>query len=291
VIDGLIQDPRRCDFDPATLKCPASDSTPDTDPTCLSDGQVQALRAIYKGVVTNKGVQVYPGYSQSDPGENLDNLYTLTGWGEWITGLLSPTMPVPANGEPWGGSLLVSPLQWSFQDQLLKYFFAGSASYNSFTFDVNTDLAAFLKIYTVGGSPGDDFRALCAFERAGGKLIIYHGWSDPAMAPLESLRFYKHLINDVFSGNVTKVRRFARLFMVPGMHHCEGGPGPNVFDMLSPLNKWVTNHEAPNSVRAVHYYENDPTTFIDRSMPLCPYPETAHFVGGNVFVASSWRCF
>ena len=291
VIDGLIQDPRRCDFDPATLKCPARDSTPDTDPTCLSNGQVQALKAIYKGLVAKNGVQIYPGYSQSDPGEDLDSLSDATGWGVWITGLLSATRPVPANGEPWGGSLLVSPLQWSFQDQLLKYFFAGSASYHSLAFDVNRDLANFLKVATVGGSQGGDFNALRGFKKAGGKLIMYHGWSDPAISPLESVRFYKHLINDVFSGDVTEVRRFARLFMVPGMHHCAGGPGPNVFDLLTPLDNWVTNHKAPDSVLATHYFENEPTTFIDRSMPLCAFPETAHLVGGNVFVASSWRCF
>jgi hypothetical protein len=53
----------------------------------------------------------------------------------------------------------------------------------------------------------------------------------------------------------------------------------------------VTNHKAPDSVLAIHYSENDPTTFIDRAMPLCAFPETAHLVGGNVFVASSWKCF
>jgi feruloyl esterase len=292
VIDGLIQDPRKCAFDPATLKCPASDPTPDTDPTCLSKGQVQALKAIYKGLVTKKGVQVYPGYTQSDPGEDLDSLSDATGWGEWITGLVRPTIPVPVNGEPWGGSLLASPLQWSFQDQELKYFFANSASYDSLTFDVNTDLARFLETSTVGGSQGDNARALRNFQREGGKLIMYHGWSDPAVSPLESVRFYHNqLIGNVFSGNATAVRRFARLFMVPGMHHCGGGPGPNVFDMLAPLDNWVTHGKAPDSVVAMHYSENDPTTFIDRSMPLCAFPETAHLIGGNVFVASSWKCF
>ena len=292
VVDGLIQDPRICAFDPATLQCPARDSTPDTDPICLSQGQVQALRAIYNGLVTNKGVRIYPGYTQSDPGEELDNLTDASGWGVWITGLLPATIPVPVNGEPWGGSLLISPLQWSFQDQLLKYFYAGSATYNSLAFDVNIDLANFLKIYTVGGSPGDEAKALRAFKKLGGKLIIYHGWSDPAVTPLETVRFYRtQLIDNIFAGDAAEVRRFARLFMVPGMHHCSGGPGPNVFDMLDPLDDWVTNHKAPDSILAVHYYDNDPATFIDRSMPLCAFPETAHLIGSNLFEASSWRCF
>ena len=78
--------------------------------------------------------------------------------------------------------------------------------------------------------------------------------------------------------------------MVPGMAHCSGGPGPNVFDAVTPLVIWVETGAAPDSIIAAHFFNNDTSTFIDRTMPLCAWPETAHFLGGNKFEASSWKC-
>jgi feruloyl esterase len=78
--------------------------------------------------------------------------------------------------------------------------------------------------------------------------------------------------------------------MVPGMHHCAGGPGPNVFDPLTPLIGWVQLGIAPAEIMAVHFTNNDPTMPVDRSMPLCPYPQVARYIGGPIDVASSWKC-
>ncbi len=254
---------------------------------------MQALKAIYQGLVTKKASRSIPAIPQSDPGEDLDSLSDATGWGEWITGLLRPTIPLPANGEPWGGSLLASPLQWSFQDQELKYFFASSASYNSLTFDINTDLANFLKTSTVGGSQGDDARALRNFKREGGKLIMYHGWSDPAMTPLESVQVLPQSTD-----RQCLLRQRDRGAKVRAAVHGAGNASLRRRAGTQRLRHAISPRQLGDPVArrrtrsvAIHYSENDPTTFIDRSMPLCAFPETAHLVGGNVFVASSWKCF
>ena len=106
VEDGLIQDPRICPFDPGVLKCAASDPAPDLDPLCLSGAQVKAVRAIYQGAITSKGVQLYPGYTKSDPGGDFDDPTGADGGGLWITGFNTPTIPPPANGEPWGSGFV-----------------------------------------------------------------------------------------------------------------------------------------------------------------------------------------
>jgi feruloyl esterase len=80
--------------------------------------------------------------------------------------------------------------------------------------------------------------------------------------------------------------------MVPGLHHCAWGPGPNVFDPLTPLIEWVQLKIPPAEIIAEHFTNNDPTMPVDRSMPLCPYPQVATYIGGGapVDVASSWKC-
>jgi tannase/feruloyl esterase len=286
VDDGLIQDPRKCSFNPASLKCPTSDPSPDADPLCLSADQVAAVKAIYNGPITSKGVHLYPGFTKSDPGGD-------DGWPLWITGVNTPTIPPPIDGEPWGappGSLAVAPLQFSFQDQFMKYFVFNSATFDSLSFDINnaTDLSTLDTVVTRDGANGLNAN-LKPFKMVGGKLLMYHGWSDPAVTPKETVKYYNQVIAK-FGGDLHKVRKFARLFMVPGMHHCGGGPGPNVFDAVTPLVIWVETGAAPDSIIAAHFFNNDTSTFIDRTMPLCAWPETAHFLGGNKFEASSWKC-
>jgi len=132
---------------------------------------------------------------------------------------------------------------------------------------------------------------LSGFARRGGKLILYHGWSDPAITPLATVHYYDAVTEQ--QGGVNRTEQFARLFMVPGMRHCvgSGGPGPNVFDPLTPLINWVERNVAPKQIVAAHFLDNDPTTgVVTRTMPLCPYPEVAQFLGGDVNDAANWSC-
>ena len=240
-----------------------------------------ALKAVYAGATTADGRKVYSGFSKSDPAGD-------DGWAFWTTGFVPPD--APGTAEPWS-DLGLAPLQFIFQDQVLKFFVFGDPGYNSLSFNLNSsDLARTQIVMNRGGAEGTD-PDLSTFKDRGGKLIIYHGWSDPAVSPLETIRYYDGIIQE--QGGLNRTGQFARLFMVPGMHHCiaSGGPAPNVFDPISPLIDWVERDEAPTQILATHFQDNDPSTgVITRTMPLCPYPEVAVFMGGDVNQASNWAC-
>jgi feruloyl esterase len=281
VVDGLIQDPRKCNFDPATLLCTTGQTS-----NCLKPQQINTLKAIFSGAVGDGNVQLYPGYEPSDMGGP-------DGWPLWITGFTPPQLGV---AEPWGpppASFPVAPFQWSTQDQYLKYFVFNDPNYNSLNFNTYNPLdmkalAAPISAYPFVVGENTD---LSAFFNLGGKLVMYHGFSDAAVAPQVSVDYYTGVANTLYRGDFSQLQDHARLFMVPGMHHCGGGPGPNVFDPLGPAALWALGFAPPPAqIIATHYVDNDQTKPVDRTMPLCPYPQVAKYVGGPVDVASSWTC-
>jgi len=274
VVDGLVQDPRRCTFDPASLLCSSGDVS-----NCLTAAQLESLKTVYGGATTN-GRIVYSGFSKSDSAADGS-------WGTWITGLVAPD--APGTPEPWSDPQ-IAPWQFILQDQVLKFFVFGDPAYNSLSFDINSnDLAKVHMVWNRGGGEATN-PDLSDFMSRGGKLIMYQGWSDPAVSPQETIRYYNSVIQH--QGGLIRTKQFARLFMAPGMQHCVGsGPGPNIFDPLNPLIDWVEKNVKPVRIVAEHFQDNDPSTgLITRSMPLCPYPETAHFNGGDVNQASNWSC-
>jgi feruloyl esterase len=283
VRDGLIQDPRKCRFNPESLRCRHGDN-----PNCLAAGQVETLKAVYSGASTADGHQIYPGYTKSDPFGNPDLAFGEDGWAFWMTGFEHPN--APGTAEPWMTPEF-PPLVFFYQDQFLKYFVFSDPNYNFLDFNLNSDnLARAQAVINRGGAAGTN-PDLSGFARRGGKLILYHGWSDPAITPLATVHYYDAVTEQ--QGGVNRTEQFARLFMVPGMRHCvgSGGPGPNVFDPLTPLINWVERNVAPKQIVAAHFLDNDPTTgVVTRTMPLCPYPEVAQFLGGDVNHAANWSC-
>jgi feruloyl esterase len=131
----------------------------------------------------------------------------------------------------------------------------------------------------------DDPSKYGAFFSRGGKLLMYHGYDDLIISPYSSIWFYEDLAEK--NGGYEKLEGNARLFMVPGMLHCNGGSGPNAFDTLSALEKWVEKGVPPDAITATH----STSDVVDRSMPLCKFPEQAHYKGsGDVNDAANWSC-
>jgi len=126
---------------------------------------------------------------------------------------------------------------------------------------------------------------LKAFQQHGGKMIMYHGWADQAIQPENSINYYESVVSAM--GGQQKTQEFLRLFMVPGMTHCQGGAGPNVFDPLTALEEWRENNSAPEKIIATHSTSNA----IDNTRPLCPYPQAAIYKGsGNTTDAANFVC-
>lgn len=278
VIDGLIEDPRLCKFNPASIECKDGNTS-----NCLTAAQVATVDAIHRGAHSEDGTQLYPGYTLSNPAGS-------TGWISWITGATTPTFDVP---EPWGNpptSLVIAPYQWSFQDQFMKYFVFDDPGYDSLSFEfTGSDLSMLKSATSLYGGNGENPN-LAPFFSHGGKLIMYHGWSDPALTPFVSIHYYRAVAKRL-GGGFKHLKRHARLFMVPGMHHCGGGPGPNLFNPLPQLMEWVNYGVAPKDIIATHCVNNNTTDcVVDRTMPLCPYPKIASYIGGPIDAASSWIC-
>jgi len=123
------------------------------------------------------------------------------------------------------------------------------------------------------------------FFASGGKLIQYHGWADPQIQPLSSVKYYESALKHM--GGPAKAADNYRLFMVPGMAHCGGGEGTSQFDMLSSLERWVEKGEAPDSIPASRIVNGR----VDRRRPLCPYPQQATYKGsGDINDAANFAC-
>lgn len=120
------------------------------------------------------------------------------------------------------------------------------------------------------------------FKKHGGKLIFYHGWIDPGVPPLNTIDYFKKMGQDTKGSQDD----FARLFMIPGMGHCGGGPGAQLFDGVTAITDWVENGKKPNGLLAT----SDATRFPAISRPLCKYPEKTLYVGGDNTLASSYKC-
>jgi feruloyl esterase len=262
IADGVLDDPRQCKFDPEVLMC-----RDDKDaPSCLTPKQVRAVKDIWAGSRNRTGV-VYPGYM---PGAE-----SAGGWASYMTG----SGPLSGN-------------HWEQADNTLKYFIFENASWDFRTFDYNKDVDFALKKL---GKTFDAFDAdLTKFRQRGNKLIMYHGWNDPSISPLNTIEYYNRVVGHLMNGKngsrdeaETKAQQQVRLFMVPGMLHCSGGPGPSNFDMLTALEDWVEHNRAPERIIASHSTNG----VQDKTRPLCVYPKVAVYSGtGSTNDAANFAC-
>jgi feruloyl esterase len=268
LVDGLISDPRPCDFNPARLACTGAETA-----GCLAPGQLATISTIYAGLTDAQGRQYAPPFPKGHEGGP-------SGWRGWITGN-EPPVEQPDGSLGFGGRL---PSGYGLADANFRFLAleddAPGFSWRTFRFP--QDLPR-LKTMSEILSPLDtDLRP---FQRAGGKLVVYHGWADPGISALGTLRYMEDVTRVV--GGQAAADAFTRTYFVPGMHHCAGGPGVDRFDMLTALERWVERGEAPRAIVASRVEQ----AVTVRSRPLCPHPQVAAYRGaGSIDEARSFEC-
>ena len=266
VIDGLIGDPRQCKFDPSTVLCKTVDSG-----DCLTAGQLATVKRIYSDTKLPDGRTL----------RGLPFGHEDMGWSFWNTG---PQAPIKqADGRMWF-TQEASPIGFQFTDNFFRYvaFEEDDPKYDWRQFDLNRDLS---KIETIAKILSPTDANLTKFGANGKKLLMYHGWADPALSAYDSIDYYNNVVAAV--GGKDKADDFVRLFLAPGMHHCGGGPGPNTFDAIAAMEQWVEKGIAPDKLIA----SRSDGGKIVRTRPLCPEPQVAKYVGtGSIDLAENFRC-
>jgi feruloyl esterase len=268
--DGVIEDPRKCGFDPSTLTCTGTETN-----DCLTTAQVSALKKIYGGPHDSKGNRIGQGF---EPGAETGT----GGWGLWITG------QAPAKS-----------LQSTFASQALDNMVFDGATWDYKTFDFDRDMKTVNdRMAAVLNATNPD---LSAFQKHGGKLILFHGWNDAALPPRNTIDYY----NSVRSKMGARVADgFVRLYMIPNLQHCFGGPGATYcggltaamgdasHDLSAALERWVEEGVAPGPVVASQFKTQfDFNSAVLRTHLICPFPQTAVYKGsGGMEDASSFEC-
>jgi feruloyl esterase len=241
--DGIITDPRRCSWDPVILQCKSETISND----CLAPPQVEALRKAYSTIRTRTGAIAYYGLM---PGSEA-------GWNPTVS-----TTPGPRN--VMNGDL----------GELVPLIF-GDPNFDPTKVDLDRQVEVihrtpFAAEYEAGST------SLSKFFGRGGKLLLYHGFDDPAPSALATIDYYDRAVKENGASNL-------RLFVVPGVYHCAIGPGTDTFDPLTAMEQWVENGKAPETMIA-----KNERTGIER--PICAWPKLPYYRSGNPAKATSFEC-
>jgi len=263
--DGLIDDPRKCDFNPIRDVPACSAGTDGED--CLTADQAAAIAKVYSGPVSN-GKPFFPGYM---PGSEavMPGLFgggTGSGW-----------MNVIVAAQPDG-----KPADFNLAEGTIKYLAhePPQPDYDYKTFDYDRDIHL-LDDWSKQADAKDP--NLAKFKNRGGKLIMTYGWADSILQPMMGVNYYQQAV----AKNGPDTKEFFRLFMVPGMAHCGGGIGPDRNDSVTAIIDWVEKGKAPDSIVASRVVNNQAV----RTRPLCPYPQVARYSGqGSIDDAANFRC-
>jgi feruloyl esterase len=185
-------------------------------------------------------------------------------------------------GSELGWATYAGPRPFAIGDDYGKFVLFKNPAWDFRTLDFETVAALAERTDSVTNAADPDLRAFFAH---GGKLIQYHGWSDPQIPPLQSVKYYNSVLEAM--GGSSKVQASYRLFMAPGMQHCGGGPAPNQFNAIGALERWRESGVAPDQIVASHVANNR----VDMTRPLCPYPQVAKYKGvGSVNDAANFVC-
>jgi feruloyl esterase len=280
VKDGILNDPRQCHFDPAAILCKQANSD-----SCLTKPQATALKKLYEGAHDASGKQIFPGFmpgAEEGPG----------GWGTWIVGNAPGKALLFAFGNGFFANMVYDQANWDYKQAKLDDAVAAA----------DKKFAAILNATDANLKP---------FQSRGGKLIVYHGWNDPGISPLNSINYYDSVVAAM---GQPETDSFLRLYMVPGMQHCAGGPGADDFgefgigpapdpqhNIYKALEDWTEKGTAPAAVIATKLSDNTPPAElsapsaspaqIKMTRLLCPHPQQSKYKGtGNPNQATSFTC-
>ncbi|HLY42935.1 MAG TPA: tannase/feruloyl esterase family alpha/beta hydrolase [Terracidiphilus sp.] len=270
---GFLDDPRTCQFDPGVLLCKGAEND-----ACLTAPQVTALKGLYAGAQGADGKQIEPGYLPgAEEGPN--------GWGSWVFGESADKSVGAGFVDGYFKNMVYEKADLDVKALNLDEALNAATEKTSQELDaVNPDLGP--------------------FRAHGGKLILYHGWNDPAIPAVGTVDYYNEVVE---KAGAEEANGFVRLFVVPGLQHCGGGPGLNSFgqgwsgidgkgadadhSIVMAVEKWVETGTAPERVTGAHVEEKNDKYKVTMTRPLCAYPKVAKYKGkGKRSEAGSWEC-
>jgi len=244
--DGVIENPAACTFDPRVLQCTGQD-----DATCLTPAQIQSAQTMYAGA-THPATQ-------------------------------TRVMPGLAYGSELGWAVIGSPQPILYAADAFKYIVHKDPAWEGSRFDPAADFDRALAADPDDaiGSTNPDLRA---FFGRGGKLLLYHGWSDAQVTPYNTIEFFQKV---VAANGGNGVGTSVQLYLLPGVNHCQGGPGPDTFDKVAAMESWIATGAAPVRIEASQRISGT----VARTRPLCPFGQVARWDGiGTTDAAASFSC-
>ena len=246
VVDGLIDDPRQCHFQPATLRCAA-----DQDPTtCLSEAEAGVVQRLHDGATDAQGRHLEQKIAHE--------------WGSELDWTLF--VPAAPGQSTFSESIALSYLRY------LAYFNTADPAYQ--ITDLKFDLPTFWKTVQTSSYIAATDPDLSDFARRGNKLLLWHGWADQHITPQSTLEYYDAMRDTM---GERQVDRFARLYLLPGVAHCGGGAGPDTIDLLTPLMAWVEGGTPAGQVIASKVVNGA----VTRTRPVFPFPTVARYIGSG----------
>ncbi|HEY1986334.1 MAG TPA: tannase/feruloyl esterase family alpha/beta hydrolase [Terracidiphilus sp.] len=266
--DGIVNDPSKCHFDPQVLLCKEEDTK-----ECLTQAQVETLKALYGGGKDAQGKSFFPGFTMGDE----------TGWRDWVI------------GEDPESSVFARFVRNNF-----RYLVTGDPKWNALT--ANVDAVRQQSKEKIAADVDSTNPDLSRFAARGGKLILYHGWNDPAISPGNTVNYFNEVQTKM---GAEKAQSFVRLYMAPGVEHCTGGPGASAFGqfgmatakgpkngLFDSLQDWVEKGSPVEDVIATKYGPGEGGAMkVVLTRPLCAYPKVAQYKGsGDANDAGSFDC-
>jgi len=266
VRDGVISSPFQCPFRAADLAC-----KPGQTRGCLTPEKIEAADQIYSGPVDSHGRSLFDAGAL--PGSEYGGQWNAKEGGNWGIYYLGKN----------GAAVAYAPLT----EEGLKWLFFSpnqSATWNIQQFDFDKD---YKRLDVMQGFYDSSNPDLSRFKTAGGKLLLYHGLNDLSILPQWIIGYYEKV--ERVMGGRAQTQSFARLFSLPGVEHCAGGPGADTVDYLTYLENWVEHGKAPDKLIAYHLKpkESDSTLVafplapdeIEFARPVYPYPVRAKYLG------------